>query len=188
MSTYNELKQMKERINLNASYIFCGEADYDSSLDINRAIELKRQGKYVEAFRVYLALYERAQVISEAWVRGAFKVLACGGAIMEAYDLLMAFTNHFIAQKVSNPLLMQLRVHQIAIVMCVLGYRNMNGFEQYSLHDYLASLSGNAVGFRMPNLDHLKGGQIMMLPIHMEVYEKSYPNLVSVTKDFLTLH
>lgn len=176
-----QLRQMIRQINLNDPSIFSASASYDYSSEINNdAVLLKRQGKYVESFEVYMSLYKKARRISPIWVRGAFKTLACGGAVMEAYELLSACTMHAMNKGKVDALTIQLLVHQISFTLCVLGFFGLDWCSVYSIEKYLKELSGDPL-YKMPYLyqDFAVDDNMRMLS-DLSVYSKQVPQLVEL--------
>ena len=175
------LKRMKNAINLNRPGVFCQTQPYDNSDLINDATALKRRGDYVGSFLKYVQLYNEYGKLSLVWVRGAFKTLACAGAVIDAYDLLMACTNSLMRS--SDELVLQLRVHQVSIVLCLLGYLGVGGYEQFSLKKYLADLSGNPA-YVIPGIDGELNDVTIKVALlsHMNMYNRQYPNLVKMAE------
>ncbi len=182
-NTIAVLKNMKNKINLDKPGIFCQNQYYDTSDAMNEAVMLKRAGEYVLSFYKYMEMYSQTGKLSLCWVRGAFKTLACGGAIMEAYDLLTACTNYFMDKDVYNEKTELLRVHQVSIALCALGYLRIGNYKEFRFNNYLRSLSGMSA-YVMPDLsgelsDITVGFSLLM---HMNMYEQKYPNLVQMAK------
>lgn len=175
------LKRMKNTLDLNRPGVFCETQPYDNSDLIESATILKRQGDYMSSFMKYMELYNKYGKLSLSWVRGAFKTLACAGAVIDAYDILMACTNYFIYS--SNALVLQLRVHQVSIVLCLLGYLGIVGYEQFSLKKYLADLSGNPA-YVIPRIDGELNDVTIKVALlsHMNMYNRQYPNLVKMAE------
>lgn len=174
------LKSMKRSINLSTPGVFCETCYYDSFDEISEARDLKRKGDYLGSFTKYMNLYRQTGKLSLIWVKGAFKTLACAGAVAEAYDLLMACTNYFIQNKIYNSEINQLRIHQVSIVLCALGYCGVSEYMAYDLKKYLGELSGNETGYVMPDIrNEFSPEMLEILLMHMKMYEKHYPNLVA---------
>ena len=176
------LKIMKNTINLDRPGVFCEKQPYDESSSFRAAAALRARGCYVDSFQIYLDIYREYDKLSLVWTRQAFQTLVCSGAIIDAYDLLTACTNYFI--KSSNEKVIQLRIDQISIVLCILGYLGIDGYRQYNLNNYLADLSGASSEYVMPDMSEQLDKITVQLALlsQMNMYERQYPNLVEAAK------
>ena len=175
------LKKMKSTIHLDRPGVFSIKQPYDASSSFRAAVALRAQAYYVDSFQIYLDIYREYEKISLVWTEEAFKTLACSGAVIDAYDLLTAYTNFYI--KSSNKNIIQLRIDQISLVLCILGYLGIDGYKQYKLNKYLANLSG-ASSYVMPDMSEQLNETTVQLALlsHMNMYERQYPNLVETAK------
>lgn len=174
-----ELKKMKRQIELDNQVLFEQHQPYDHESKIAVAIALKRQGKYVEAFQQYMNLYRTSGKLSPTWVIGAFKVLASGGALLQAYDLVSACTNYFHLSGEDNALINTLFTHQIYFLMCMLGHLGEKSYQTFNLEKYLRDISGNPE-YVMPNIDSSLNllSVKLKLKADMQIYEREYPNFI----------
>lgn len=120
---------------------------YPSRLDaeVRDAIELKRQGKFLDSATIYVRMSRREGTVYTGILSSLYKTVACGGDLVNAMLLLqrgeVIYQRNPDRTAVAAGISSNFQDHMTRLFRAVLSPE--------SLHDYLRDLSGNP-GYQMP--------------------------------------
>ena len=111
--------------------------DTSRMLWTDEAINLKREGKYVESCRLYFDQIIARKAITEKWASGLFKTLAAAGDLADAVEFGFEWYNNYADQSQINS--DKLVMHLGNLLALIQENPNVT----MSFPDYLKAISGN---------------------------------------------
>ncbi len=109
--------------------------DTSRMLWTDEAINLKREGKYVESCRLYFDQIIARKAITEKWASGLFKTLAAAGDLADAVEFGFEWYNNYADQSQINS--DKLVMHLGNLLALIQGQATM------PFPEYLKAISGN---------------------------------------------